>query len=505
MYKLLIVDDEKNIRLGIQAMIAREFPDVFEIKTAMDGLEAIEKIKDVDILITDIKMPRMDGIQLIEHIQQTEQKVPALMILSGYDDFEFTKAAIKNKAKDYLLKPVNRNELYQTLRNILEELEKNNQVTYQHLEEYRTSQLNFILLNPNIQPGVIEYLIQKMQLDIFMDGYYLGIFDHKRKMDGEDLLIRIKPFVAQINHDSAHHTICFLDGDDRVVVISKESIFKSIKDHLGKEKYVTFSTGVSKYHRHIRDLKEAYKEADYALKYQFLFPRNQLFLFETVENKHKNMDIPVEMIKKISNMLGTERDKELRTTLLKVLDYETVSSCSIKYMESLSKDLNRLVFECFFSKLGDESVDIYKQFNKVETIYNFENFYEYYQAVEELLMRLHEYNKQIRLVYSEQSYMDKAVCFIKENYYKDLNLAVVSNHISLNYSYFSHMFKEYTGQNFVDYLKKIRIEEAKKLLKQPDYKVFEISEKVGYKNPKQFARVFREIEGISPTEYREQV
>jgi two-component system, response regulator YesN len=505
MYKLLIVDDEKNIRLGIQAMIAREFPAVFEIETAMDGLEAIEKIKEIDILITDIKMPRMDGLQLIQHIQKNEEKLPAMVILSGYDDFEFTKTAIKCKVKDYLLKPVNRNELYQTLRNILEEFELNNQETYQHLEEFRTSQLNFILLNPNIQPGVVDYLVKKMQLEHYDNGYYIGIFDHKRKMDGEDLLIRIKPFLAQFNNGSEHDTICFLDSQDRVVVISKESIFERLKDHLAKEKYMIFSTGVSNQQQHIKNLKVAYKEAEHALKYQFLFPRTQLISFETVENKQRNLNLPVELIKKISNMLGTERDKEIKSTLLKVLDYEKISGYSIEYMESLSKELNQLVFECFFSKLGDESVEIYKLFNKVETIYNFENFYEYYQAVEDLLLRLHEYNKQIRLVYSEQNYLEKAISFIKENFYKDLNLAVVSNHISLNYSYFSHMFKEYTGQNFVDYLKKIRIEEAKKLLKQPEYKVFEISEMVGYKNPKQFARVFREMEGISPTEYREQM
>lgn len=505
MYKLLIVDDEKNIRLGIQAMIAREFQSIIEVDTAMDGLEAIEKIKDIDILITDIKMPRMDGIQLIEHIQQSEQNTPAMVILSGYDDFEFTKAAIKNKVKDYLLKPVNRNELYQTVTNILEELEKNNQVTYQHLEEYRTSQFNFILLNPNIQPGVIEYLIQKMQLPPFENGYYVGIFDHKRKMDGEDLLIRIKPFLSQCHNDSNSHALCFIDSNDRVVVITEESIFKRIKDHLKKEKYITFSTGVSKHHRNIRDLKEAYKEADYALKYHFLFPRNQLFSFEAVEGKQESMEIPVDLIKKLANMLGTERDQELKSTLVKVLDYEKISSSPIEYLESLNQVFNQLVFECFFSKLGEESVEIFKMLNKVENMYNFDNFNEYFQTVEDLLMRLHEYNKQLKLVYSEQKYLEQAVHFIKENYYKDLNLAVVSNHISLNYSYFSHMFKEYTGQNFVDYLKKIRIEEAKILLKQPEYKVFEVSEMVGYKNPKQFTRVFREMEGISPSEYREHV
>nr|WP_285848113.1 MULTISPECIES: AraC family transcriptional regulator [unclassified Mesobacillus] len=99
--------------------------------------------------------------------------------------------------------------------------------------------------------------------------------------------------------------------------------------------------------------------------------------------------------------------------------------------------------------------------------------------------------------------MDRAIAYIRENYHKDLNLAVVANYISLNYSYFSHMFKEYIGQNFVDYLKMVRVENAKKLLKETDFKILEISEMVGYKNPKQFARVFREAEGISPKEYRE--
>jgi two-component system response regulator YesN len=84
-------------------------------------------------------------------------------------------------------------------------------------------------------------------------------------------------------------------------------------------------------------------------------------------------------------------------------------------------------------------------------------------------------------------------------------MAMVSNYVSLNYSYFSQIFKEYIGLNFVDYLKKIRIEEAKKLLEDNDYKIYEVGEKVGYKNSKQFAKIFKEIEGISPIEYRQKV
>jgi two-component system, response regulator YesN len=507
MYKLLIVDDEKNIRLGIQTMISREFPTEFEIETALDGLDALGKIQSekIDILITDIKMPRMDGIQLIQQIQLEENPIPALIILSGYDDFEYTKAAIKCKVKDYLLKPVNRSELFQTLKHVLEELELNTKKTYQHLGEFRTSQLNYILLNPTIPYEEVENLCRKMQLDEYVNGYYLAIFDHKKKIDGEDLLIRIKHFIESPIEGLNKNAICFLDKDDRVVVITEENVFLQVKEHLGKEKFLTFSTGISNHQRQLRDLKKAYQEACYALKYYFLFPSSQLIYYGMIKEKQGIMELPIDMIKKISNMLGTEREKELKSHLIKVLDYQKISEADISYMESLSEKINLIIFENFFSKLGDESVETYKLFNKVENMYNFDSFNDYYRAVEDLLMRLHEYNKQIRFVYSEQKYMEKAVCYINENFHKDLNLAVVSNYISLNYSYFSHMFKEYTGQNFVDYLKKVRIAEAKVLLTKQEYKIFEISEMVGYKNPKQFARVFREIEGISPKEFREQV
>lgn len=98
--------------------------------------------------------------------------------------------------------------------------------------------------------------------------------------------------------------------------------------------------------------------------------------------------------------------------------------------------------------------------------------------------------------------MKRAVQYIHENFNRDINMAMVSNYVSLNYSYFSQAFKEYTGYNFVDYLKKIRIEKAKELLENFDYKIYEVGEMVGYKNSKQFAKTFREMEGISPIEYR---
>jgi two-component system, response regulator YesN len=276
-----------------------------------------------------------------------------------------------------------------------------------------------------------------------------------------------------------------------------------LKEHLGMDKHLVFTIGVSEKEQDIRELKKAYEQAVTALKYHFLYPRRPIILYEKVKGKPDVSSLPVDLINKISNMLGTERENEIKVNLKQVMDFDVITNSSISYLENLNKEINETIFKGFFKRLGEESIATFELLNKMDDIYNFDNFHEYFHALEDLLMRIHEYNKQLKSVYSEQKYMDRAIVYIRENYHKDLNLAVVSNYISLNYSYFSHMFKEYTGQNFVDYLKMVRITGAKQLLKETEYKVFEVSEMVGYKNPKQFARVFREIEGISPKEYRE--
>ncbi|MGI8385345.1 response regulator transcription factor [Robertmurraya sp. P23] len=501
MYRILIADDEKNIRQGIQAMIKREYP-TYETFVAADGLDALDCINQEhpDILITDIKMPHLNGIQLIKELQEMDKK-PALVILSGYDDFAYAKEAIKQKVKDYLLKPVNRKELFKTLNTIIEELESNNKMTYQHMDEYRTSQLNYILLNPNLDKEEIKCLYQKMQMESFSDGYYVSIIDSGEVIKGVDFLHRINDLLPSENHGNY---ISFLDKDHRTVMLTSDSlIFSRLKDQLGRDRNIAFSMGVSERAEDMTEIKRIYGQAAEALKYRFLYPRSHVIYYEKVKEKEKFETLPVDLINKISNMLGTDREKEIKSLLLTVMDFDLISKSDISYLENLNKEINEIIFKGFFARLGEESLETFKVLNKMDEIYNFDNFHEYFRALEDLLMRIHEYHKQMKSVYSEQKYMDRALEYIGENYHKDLNLAVVSNYISLNYSYFSHMFKEFTGKNFVDYLKMVRIEEASRLLKESDFKVFEVSEMVGYKNPKQFARVFRELVGISPKEYRE--
>lgn len=503
MITILVVDDERMIRLGIKAMLERRFTD-FDVLVASDGVDALEvlKVTDVNIVITDIKMPRMDGIKLIEQMQQTE-KTPLFIILSGYDDFSYAKKAIKYQVMDYILKPVNRNELFNIIDRAKEKIDAELALT-KDMDEYRNNQLSYMLINPRIKEEEVKEIFQNLILYNYPNGFYVGIFHFKN----ENEIIQNKELVRDFkkrmtgNND---HTFFFLDGGGKLTVLSEEiGVFYQVLEEYNSNTHCALSVAISKKHTVTRKFKEAYEQANEALAYKFFYPNQNVFTFEQVEKKKAEIELEEKSLQKIYNMLGTDRNNEIRSTLLNVFNIEELKNYKLTYVYALSDAINKIIFDQAFRHLGKESIEIFQQYDKVGDINNFESINDYFYAVEYLTMHLHEFIKEMKIVYSEGS-MEKAKAFIHENAHKDLNMAVVSNHISLNYSYFSHTFKEYTGENFVDYLKKVRIKKSKKLLSDFDNKIFEVSELVGFKSPKQFSRVFRDIEGVSPKEFRERL
>ncbi|CAM4161842.1 response regulator [Lederbergia lenta] len=494
MYKLLIVDDERNIRLGIQAMITREYPHTFEFLLANNGVSALQilKTEEIDMMLTDIKMPEMDGIRLVQAMQKLEHK-PEVIIISGYDDFEYAKEAIKFQVKDYLLKPINRKELHQTIERVTADLKEVHHKMNQ-FDEYLANQLNYIFIHPVIKKEEIEKICVNVLADHYSGGYYVGLLKGK---DAEKVT-RVKAIVTKY---AKEEVLCFADKDGNVVIItSTYTIFEEISSHSHEN---IGAIAVSDKQDQYNKLKIAYEQSSFALKSHFLFSEKTIISYSDV--KHDNAadhSLPLDKLKRIANMIGTNRDQEIRAHLLEVLNLGEISKRGIKYMEGLHASIHRIILDSAIGRLGEEANEIVRRHDKVGNMYNYASFIEYYYAIEELVLLLHEYNKQLKSIYSEQKNMERAIRYIHENYHKDLNLAVVSNYVSLNYSYFSHMFKEYTGHNFVDYIKKVRVDQSKILLASPDLKIFEISHMVGYKNPKQFTRVFRELEGVSPKEFK---
>lgn len=514
MMKLLIVDDEKNIRYGLQTMIEREYPGVYSISTAGNGQEALEEFLEerADLIITDIRMPVMDGIQLIEQIAALRNggTGPEVIILSGYDDFEYAKSAIRYRVKDYLLKPIRRDELFEALEGIVREREEREQ-------NARRQELAAEALQRELQAGRLRQLFAEAADLEGMPDYpdfpdlsglnfplIAGAVSF-RQDDGTP----VKP--AELQSLTEH--LCGLlekrfeaaltDLEGRLVLLSRgRERFMELSRQAAAKGMTGFLMGIGRESNNTGELRSSYREACRALQYTFLYPQSGLIAYEELGGQRLSFPPPDEELRKLLNMLGTGREKEKKALLAAIFHTDHLGEIDLSYLELAGRRMNERVLDEVFRTHGEASMEVLKLYRQVGNMYHFRSFHDYYRALEHLLSSVSEYIAGLRSAHTGNSDIEAAIRYIEQHYHRPLNMATVSNHVSLNYSYFSEAFKAYTGESFVVYLKKVRIGHAKRLMAEGRRKLAEIGEAVGFENSKQFARVFKELEGISPGEYK---
>ncbi|MFC4600707.1 response regulator [Cohnella hongkongensis] len=510
MRKLLIVDDERNIRLGLKKMIESERPGVYSIRLAADGRQALEEHgrEPADILLTDIRMPHMDGIELIRRLAELGQP-PVLLILSGYDDFQYAKEAIKHKVKEYLLKPIVREDLFAVLGKADAELEERDALrdrlgeTDKYRYGMRINTLRHIWSAPALAPQEVEALAREAGLEEFESGYSVGILDapgHQRHV------LKGMEYLAAFGREAAN--LALEDKEGRLVaLVSREELLTGMVRELlsGSGGPGTFSAGLSGRGAGLGELKLKYEEARHALKYRLLLGRSDgaLIRHDRLDGRERDYPVPAGTVARLANMMGTDRVPEMKALLQELFAADAIARADIRYFEEVGRLLNESIFDQVFHTYGEASVEIIKMYKLAGSLYNFTDIQDYIHCVQNLLLGLNDYVRHLRSVHVDRRDMDRALDYIHANYAKNLNMAMVSNHVSLNYSYFSQAFKEFVGVSFVQYLKNLRIAKAKELLEQTELKVMEIGERAGFDNTKHFNRVFRETVGVSPLEYRQ--
>lgn len=515
MRNLIIVDDEKNIRTGLKAMIEREFPHQYEIRLAAQGQEALDQLhqQPADIIITDIRMPVMDGIQLIGAIADWEEPMqvkPVILILSGYDDFEYAKAAIRYQVKEYLLKPIRREELFAALQKTEEalnwqaDLHNRIKASELHLQQLQTHRLRELLEQPPARSEDMGTLAKEIGFDSFVKPFKVAVMRYKYENGNamnKDELKQLTENIIMSMEGRIH--ACFPDSAGKLVLIgSPDGQFEELARQFAEREMDGLFMGISREGFNVEDIRPCYNQALSALNYTFIHPNVKLMSHGDIQGNLHTYPIPDDAIRKLGNMLGTEREREIKELLLDIFHIEDMPDVALDYLEHVSKQINERVLDEVFRVYGESMVEVLKLYRKVGTMDNYRHFHTYFRNLEHLLLHVNEYIKGIRSAHSEHSEMKAALMYMEENYHRPLNMAMVSNHVSLNYSYFSEAFKAHTGENFVVYLKKLRISKAKELLRHDTMKLADIGSAVGFENTKQFSRVFKELEGVSPHEYR---
>ncbi len=485
MKTVLIVEDEKLIRQGIRAMIQRSGVPVEVLMECGNGEMALEILQNqkVDVMFTDIRMPKINGIELVQKMQELPHK-PITIAISGYADFAYAVEMLRMGVREYLLKPVEREKLWELLRKLEQEISEEQESSRTN-RSLGHQQLKYLMLNGQITEEELHTMQSEYESELDLQDYYVYATNPREFGSMEE------------NYIYLHN----VEGCD-IYLVTEKNANLLLKNELVRE-YV----GTSMLHSGIRELRKAYGEAVEARGHAFC-KEQKVYRFREPEkqipgNFHEQGKklTGAEMKLQRVQLLGTDKTEELAKAwngLFYAVRNGWVSPAGFK---ECTGDFLKEMKKTYRHALAGEE----EQLTRLAEPYGFPALSVWQTEFMDWLLAFHgRLNSQFDTNRNRKK-IKLAVDYIRENYGKDLNMAVVSNHISMNYSLFSYLFKEYTGSNFVNYLKGIRMEEAKKLLAETDLRIMEISARVGYENEKHFMKTFKASCGVSPSEYRKNV
>lgn len=476
---LLVVEDEKLIRRGLCVMAKRSGVPIGEILECSNGEEAMRILEErpVDVMLTDIRMPKMDGIELVHRLETLKRK-PLVVAVSGYNEFDYAVEMLRGGVRDYLLKPVEREKLCGILESLEQELQKKKQA------RLKQKNLDYRRLSEWIRGGS-EGLFREELPDQYREYPLFDRYLVTAECSGSEQSYETDDMLVLGNVEGMKLCILSRDADEGS----------------GRKEKAAVRRGISGYHQGMKELQTAYREAVYAYQYAFLIDKMEYTFAQASQRMGRGLngeDETEAFCDKLIQKLGTSHAEDT----FSYLDHFFRNMSLGAYRP----DAVQTAVRVFWDKL----VETYQGVIPVPP-----KTYEWYSRPflqpdlasyqKDCMDWLRQYSDRLTGQMDDcinRQKIQAALDYIRENYEKDLSMAVVSNYISMNYTLFSCVFKKQTGKKFVDYVKELRIEEARRLLETTELKVIEISKRVGYDNEKHFMKLFRKECGISPTEYR---
>lgn len=466
MNTILIAEDEKFIRKGLVTMVRRSGVPVETILEARDGEEALELLRQnrVDLLITDIRMPKMDGIELVSQLGELDHQ-PMVLVISGYDDFSYAVAMLRSGAFDYLLKPVERERLFEALEKLEGQYrQKQDQQREQGQRFLRT--LRHLMLEQDTSSSEWREQVQRCR-DSFFPGPYVGFCagDCPRPLpEGGFRLHAVGAvFLYAVPREGAEELAALLPAP-----VGRSGV------HTGPE-----------------SLHLCYRQAHAAWQRSFFTGEP---CGELPPQGFQRLAVTVEQL---TGLAGLSRGQEIVQLLSGEgvraargeVDPEEVAGLCARFAQRLGKDYSQFMGE------GEEP-------RRFAALWDFPGWTQYLDDLGQWLDGFCGRTAQEFADYENKQKIRQAAQYIQQHFTEPLSMTVVSNHVSMNYTLFSLLFKQYTGVNFSGYLQELRINEAKRLLEETDWRVNEICRRAGFSDDKHFLKVFKAAVGFSPTEYR---
>lgn len=506
MYNILIVDDEKiicdSLKIKILSCGIELIGNIQIAHSGEEGLQYLEK-QDFQIVFTDIKMSKMSGIDLVKKSIERGY-LGKFIVLSGYDDYCYVREAFRLGALDYLLKPVSTEEIHEKLISTIKSIENekklrdniqwsDNHIFQNKLKEYILNPLsksefirgfaypylNFgmFICNGDRRPGGICEKIEEEWKNV------KNTFWKDNKLQPSEVWITDQKYVIMFNYQEEDEFKKFQE--------TIQNCLTNLMGLLGKNENSSAVWAVICQPTNCRQANEQIEKLNQAYKYRIFSP--SCSLIQTEEKKRDE-----EILSEIEKRELYEHDEEERINLM---NKQVIAKFSLSVIRVYTIERIKQLWD-FYMELIKE---LYRKILYIDFCdeYTFEQFDSFSQMRNYLLEKIYNLRKDCYNFWKRQRTVGEiAKEYVKENYTKEIDMSVVANMVSMNYSYFSEVFKKETGITFREYIMKTRLEEAKRLLRNPTVKITEIAERIGYDNSKNFSRAFHKFTGLSPREYR---
>ena len=512
--KILIVDDEVLTRNGLQANIDWKSLQIKEVLEADDGQSALEMAKKhkPEIVLTDIRMPRMDGVTLAAKLRELFPNT-SIIFMSGYSDKEYLKAAIKLKATSYVEKPINNKEVESAIEEAIKthNLLEQNKYTKTIQQNTRSSQLALMLTRPlNLEDMNYQANVNALMVEFQPSTYFVTILVKLNQMVsvvGEE---RIEELFDKLKNYSKIKKISLLYAvkNESFIVLNLFSNTKllesAVLDYVRyvkecMDKICPFFIAIGNAVNGPERAYESYNNAVLLIQGSFFYPYNSIL--NRLDRADHNLSYIEEQTDKFRQAI-TEQEFDLAKHSVNDLYRHLKSGNTL--LPSQVKDLYYKLFSAI------ENVYVSLMITQQEGLSTIWDIISESQILDELnallLEKMEELIQAINNRQPENPIIFMMKEFIHKNYFMDsLSVKNISEYIHLSTAYACTLFKNETNQTLNQYLTDFRIEKAKQLLADPRNKISDISSKVGYTDGNYFAKSFKKSVGLSPSEYREKM
>ena len=519
MYSVILCDDDEIILEGLSEFIHQEIPDVWLAASTSNGTACKASIREIrpDILITDIRLPDCLGFDLIDCAYEVNENT-SIIIISGYDDFEYAQKALKSGALGYISKPIDLDEFTGILDTAKEKCSQNKKNDLLNRRMFLSDILDLKLTDAdeinakahmlNLNQDILHTIaIAELDTDSFHFKQY-GI--HRQQQAFQDFSETAEQYPADsfflLRHTMQQYVFLVHAHDRDTLELKIRTYHCGVQACLKESSTVAVTITYGRFISSLANLRQSYMEALAAMDYKFLIGTSECIAYKDIRafvcpTVSEPQNPGLLQMADISINSREQLDGQLSKLYHELIsfgpDSRSYAQVLLEQMTvSLSKEIQQydIALTDIFPSPMAELETMLKAGSLNQMLDKFRTFYE---TVADFIEH-QQHNKYAKTI-------NNAIHYIQDNLSKPgLNVNDVARHVYLSPGYFSLIFKRQTGETFSDYLIHLRINKASELIRQSTLRFFEISTLVGYENVSHFNVIFKKYTGFTPSQYRKQ-